>query len=60
MHRTTGGSSSAASVRLTMLRTHIDALAAAGATSVAFFPAPDVDIARHQLGRLLDDVIARR
>jgi 5,10-methylenetetrahydromethanopterin reductase len=39
---------------------HIDALAAAGATSVAFFPPPDVDIARHQLGRLLDDVIARR
>ncbi len=39
---------------------HIDALAAAGATSVAFFPPPFVDEARHQIDRLLVDVVARR
>jgi alkanesulfonate monooxygenase SsuD/methylene tetrahydromethanopterin reductase-like flavin-dependent oxidoreductase (luciferase family) len=31
-------------------RAHIDALAAAGATSVALFPSPDVDVAARQLG----------
>lgn len=35
-------------------RAHIDALAAAGATSVALFPAPELDVARRQL----DDIAA--
>jgi alkanesulfonate monooxygenase SsuD/methylene tetrahydromethanopterin reductase-like flavin-dependent oxidoreductase (luciferase family) len=39
---------------------HVEALAAAGATSVSFFPAPVVDVAREQVGRLLADVIAPR
>lgn len=39
---------------------HVDALAAAGATSVALFPAPDVDVARQQVGTVLRDVIAQR
>jgi len=39
---------------------HVDALAAAGATSVAFFPPPVVDEARQQIDRLLVDVVARR
>jgi len=39
---------------------HIEALAAAGATSVAFFPPPDVDEAREQIDRLLVDVVANR
>lgn len=39
---------------------HIDALATAGATSVAFFPPQFVDEARTQVGRLLADVVAHR
>ncbi len=39
---------------------HVDALAAAGATSVAFFPPPFVDEARQQIGRVLADVVAQR
>lgn len=39
---------------------HVDALAEAGATSVAFFPPPFVDEARQQIDRVLTDVITAR
>jgi len=39
---------------------HVDALAAAGATAVAFFPPPFVDEARQQIDRMLTDVIRPR
>lgn len=39
---------------------HVEALAAAGATAVSFFPAPVIDVARQQIGRLLSDVIVQR
>ena len=39
---------------------HVEALGAAGATSVSLFPPPFLDVAREQLGRVLTDVIPRR
>jgi len=39
---------------------HVDALAAAGATAVAFFPPPFDDEARQQIDRMLTDVIRPR